>query len=331
MKILKKVVLWPISAFMLLSSFVFLPSFASVMMILTSALTLPFDKWQKLLDKTIRKKCKMVLAIVFAVAAFALAPVEDVPDEVVNNITPSTEESIASTTIPAVKVENIVAATEETEETRKTTEPSEQPAEHSTSPQPETEPYTEPATEPIMVSPTETPTDSPVIATTAPADLYDYDPLQTIFLTITPETSIEEIEAFIADYELCYTRKEYNKSGGGKSISYKIAFTNGSAKQSHAESGDYLDVDFDKASGTLMTAQYVKSGTSGSALLYCYGTWFDFSDANAEDYAGYYLIDMLSKELGITIKYKNGNEAETNYFPHASAEELIQYLINIEE
>lgn len=170
---------------------------------------------------------------------------------------------------------------------------------------------------------TEPPTELPVV--------YEYDSLQTIFLSFTHDTTVEELDALIADNGLCYTRKEYNKSGGGKSVGYKIAYTDGAAKQSHADSGDYIKVFFDKESGMLMTAQYVKSGTVGSALLYCFGTWFDFRDSNAEDYSGYYLIDSLSKEVGITIKYDNGYEVETNYFAYDSAEELIQHIINLEE
>lgn len=315
MKILKKVILWPISIFMLLSALVYFPSLASVMMVLTSALTLPIDNWQKLLDKIVRKKFKIVLAVVFALISFVIAPVENVPDDVVNNNTSTTEASSESTTIPKLEVEDTVATTEATVEIETTTAPSEQPPVPTTEAAPTTEPHTEP----------------PTVETTAPPDLYDYDSLQTIFLAVIPETTIEEIEAFIVEYELCYTRKEYNKSGGGKSVSYKIAYTDGAAKQSHAEPGDYLDVDFDKANGALMTAQYSKSGTVGSALLYCYGTWFDFRDSNAEDYSGYYLIDALSKKEGIKIKYDNGYEVQTHYFSYPSAEELIQYIINIEE
>lgn len=164
-----------------------------------------------------------------------------------------------------------------------------------------------------------------------PSIVQEYDTLQTLFLSITPDTTIEELDIAIANEGLCFTCKEYNKSRGGKSISYKIAYSDGVAKQSHADSGDYLDVDFDKDTGTLMTAQYAKSGARGSALLYCYGTWFDFSDNNAEDYAGYYLINTFSKEPGITIKYSNGRETETNYYLYSSPEELIQSVIRSQE
>ena len=162
-----------------------------------------------------------------------------------------------------------------------------------------------------------------------PLPPYEYDSLQTIFLTISPDTTIGDLEALITNHALCYTSREYNKSGGGKEISYKIAYTDGTAKQSHADSGDYLDIDFDlENNGKLMTAQYAKSGSVGTALLYCYGTWFSFSDSNAEDYSGYYLINHSYKEPGIVIKYKNGNEVETSYFPYETAEETLRCVID---
>lgn len=155
----------------------------------------------------------------------------------------------------------------------------------------------------------------------------EYDSLQQIFIAITPDSGIEMIEEMVADYGLCFTEKEYNKSSGGKKISYKIAYTEGAAKQSHADPGDYLDITFDKETGTLMTAQYVCSESTGSALLYCHGTWFSFSEKNAQDYSGYYWVNSLAKEDGIIVKYQNGNDIATKYFPYDSAENLIQKLM----
>lgn len=308
MKIIKRIVLWVISVFMLLAALVYFPSLASAAMILTTLLTLPIDKWQELLNRIVKKKLKIILAIVLAVVSFSIAPVEDVPEDVVNNTLPSTQATTEATTLPTEEAESTAEATTQAAEV---TEVETEPPTQATEPPPSSEPETEP------------PTEAPV--------MHEYDSLQTVFLSITPDTTVEELDALIADNGLCYTCKEYNKSGGGKSISYKIAYTDGAAKQSHADSGDYLKVSFDKENGRLMTAQYVKSGTVGSALLYCYGTWYDFRDSNAEDYSGYYLIDSLSKEAGITVKYDNGREVETHYFPYASAEELIQYIINLEE
>ncbi len=156
---------------------------------------------------------------------------------------------------------------------------------------------------------------------------YKYDILQTIFLNITPDTTIKELEAFIVDNSLCYTSEEYNKTSGGKTIKYKIAYTDGAAKQQYADSGDHLEVDFDRdQDDKLMTAQYVKSGKSKYGLLYCYGNWYDFSTSNAEDYSGYYIIDQLAPKDGITIQYTNGNETATKYFPYNSAEEVIKAI-----
>ena len=61
MKIIKKIVLWVISAFMLLAALVYFPSLASAAMILTTLLTLPIDKWQELLNRIVKKKLKIIL------------------------------------------------------------------------------------------------------------------------------------------------------------------------------------------------------------------------------------------------------------------------------
>lgn len=159
---------------------------------------------------------------------------------------------------------------------------------------------------------------------------YIYDELQTIFINLTADISPEELEAIITEKGLYYTSQEYNKLSGGKEISYKIAYTQEIAKQKYADSGDYLDLNFDlENNNRLMHAQYCNLKSLGpSALFYCYGTWFDFRESNAKDYAGYYIVNPLSREDGITIQYSNGNEVTTHYFKCDSAEQAIQILID---
>lgn len=159
---------------------------------------------------------------------------------------------------------------------------------------------------------------------------YEYDALQRIFMEITINTTPEELEKLISQYKLYFTIEEYNQSSKGKAHTYKIAYTEGAAKQKYADSGDYIKVSFDNGNGDkLKTAQYVNSqNISYSALLYNYGTWWDFSDNNAEDYSGYYVCDSFGDKKGIIIKYANGNEKESNYFRCDSAKEAINKVID---
>lgn len=57
-----------------------------------------------------------------------------------------------------------------------------------------------------------------------------------------------------------------------------------------------------------------------------YWTWYDFRDANAEDYGGYYVVDSISGKGGITVKYTNGNETETGYISCVFGEEAMQKI-----
>lgn len=156
----------------------------------------------------------------------------------------------------------------------------------------------------------------------------EYDNLQEVFLTLNENTTPDELEKLISESELFYTAEEYNSSSG-KTVSYNIAYTEGAAAQKYAEEGDHLMVDFGgDGKDKFMYAQYVnEKDVSYSALLYDHGTWYDFRDANAEDYGGYYVVDSISGKGGITVKYTNGNEMETGYISCASGEEALQKIM----
>lgn len=156
----------------------------------------------------------------------------------------------------------------------------------------------------------------------------EYDNLQVVFLALNENTTPDELEKLISESELSYTAEEYNSSSG-KTVSYNIAYTKGVAAQKYAEAGDYLTVDFGgDGKDEFMYAQYVnEKDVSYSVLLYDHGNWYDFRDANAEDYSGYYVVDSISGKGGITVKYTNGNETETGYILCASGEEAIQKIM----
>lgn len=156
---------------------------------------------------------------------------------------------------------------------------------------------------------------------------YDFDPLQNVFIGITDKTTQDDLNAEIQNRSLCYTTQE-NNSSYGKTISYGIAYTEGAAAQRYSDSGDYLNATFHKESGKIMHAQYVNEHSSKSALYYNYGTWFDFREENPGEYSGYYYIDSLSKNKGITIQYNNGREKTTHYFHAPNAKIAVQVIID---
>lgn len=165
-------------------------------------------------------------------------------------------------------------------------------------------------------------------APASPEPAYEFDSLQKVFISITESTSIKDIENAIAENQLSYSVVENNKSGGGKSTEYVLAYTDGSAAQKYADEGDYLEITFDKSPNVcIMYAQYVNcAGYTG--FFYNYGIWFDFREEVSGPYSGYYVIDAFAKEDGLTIEYSNGNKTTTNYFPNPSAEDVIKAVID---
>lgn len=153
------------------------------------------------------------------------------------------------------------------------------------------------------------------------------DSLQSLFLSLNSKTTPDEFEAMIELSGLPYAKSEFNKSGNGKQLSYVVAFTDGAAAFKYAESGDQLEVSFDLGNhDELMFAEYSKSETAKSALYYRNGTWWSFSNQNAFDYSGYYYIDRMAKDTGITIQYKNGHETATNYVLCENGEQAIDMV-----
>lgn len=163
---------------------------------------------------------------------------------------------------------------------------------------------------------------------------YDFDTLQSIFVGITAETTIEDLKSMISEKSLSFTVQEYNKAGGGKEVVLMIAYTDGAALQKYAESGDSIEIAFDKIDNNSLSdnnrimSAYYTNASSLSALFYNYGTWYDFREETEGDYSGYYIVDHFTKEDGIKIQYDNGNETTTCYFRYNSADEVIRKIID---
>ena len=181
--------------------------------------------------------------------------------------------------------------------------------------------YTAPEPEETTQDPLETPDASPV---------FEFDALQNGFISISENTTIDDILSFAEENSLFYTVQE---TAINKTVHYKIAYEEGVARQSYADSGDCLEVSFDRANNdTILHAQYENVYLyDRKALFYNYGTWYDFSSQNAEDYSGYYLvktdIDSTFNPEGIVVKYNNGRETQTSYFLCSSPDEAIKSIL----
>ena len=162
---------------------------------------------------------------------------------------------------------------------------------------------------------------------------YKYDDLQNLFLSITDQTTIDDIEKYISEKKLSYTSEEYNASSSKeKKLTYKIAYKDSAALQKYADEGSNVEITFNKNDNdTILFAQYEMEGKcSYRALYYNYGTWFDFREEEPGKYTGYYIVDSFGKDEGIEIEYSNGNKTKTNYFKQKSAKKAIQKVIDHE-
>ena len=175
-------------------------------------------------------------------------------------------------------------------------------------------------TEPALEAPAETQ------ESTEPAEQIAYDTLQQVFLAIGLDITEEDVLRLIEENSLEYTVNEYN--GTIKNRVYKIAYEEGVALQSHADSGDYIEVEFGTSDGSFLYAEYFNEKAFREVLLYNYGTYWDFREKEGNnDYTGYYYHTPGSNKGGITIHYSNGNSTETGYHAVSTAEEALQSII----
>ena len=158
-----------------------------------------------------------------------------------------------------------------------------------------------------------------------------YDELQTIFLSVDFDSTYENVKEIIKDTGLPCTEQEYNGSKGlGKEIVFCIAYTQGAALQRYADSGDHLNITFQKDSGKLMTMEYVPEHGNTAALVYSFGVWWSFmEDEPANDYSGYYVNAYTdAKRRGIVIYYNNGNSTKTTYYRYEDKETVLNTVID---
>ena len=156
-------------------------------------------------------------------------------------------------------------------------------------------------------------------------EFVEYDTLQNLFLILSFDTAIESIDSFISENNLEFTKKEYN--GTPKKYVYKIAYKPRVALQRYADSGDYVKVCFSRYDGSLLYAEYFNDSALMVALLYNYGTFWDFRESKPNNtYSGYY-YSKPGKYDGVIIEYANGLSTQTSYHECSNAEEALLNVV----
>ena len=129
----------------------------------------------------------------------------------------------------------------------------------------------------------------------------EYDVLQKFFVSMTANTTIEEIEQWIDINDLKFDVKEYS---GSDSIEYTVGVEYEEGKR-HPFIGDTIEVTFNSDTGALKFGVYTKH--SVSAIFFQSGIYWDLRDSSEKGYYG----DVI------------GNHA---YEKLSTAEEAIQYV-----
>jgi len=159
--------------------------------------------------------------------------------------------------------------------------------------------------------------------------IYDinYDRLQSLFLSFSFETTENDLIEWIEENDLEYTVEQYN--GTPKTVHYKIAYEENVALQKYAESGDHIELSFNKEDGTFMYAEYFNYTAFKTALLYNYGTYWDFREKEGNNkYSGYYYHTPGENEGGITMESSNGNSIETGYYSVENGENALSSVLD---
>ena len=153
-----------------------------------------------------------------------------------------------------------------------------------------------------------------------------YDKLQQLFLSINIQTTENDLIQYSENNNLEYTIEEYN--GEPKKKTYKIAFKEAVALQKYADSGDYVEVTFNNEDGSLMYMEYFNNKKFKNAILYNYGTYWEFMEKEAHNkYTGYYYHKPGDSNGGITIKYNNGNRTKTGYHKVKNAKKALKCIL----
>ncbi|KEI75865.1 hypothetical protein [Clostridium botulinum] len=149
-----------------------------------------------------------------------------------------------------------------------------------------------------------------------------YDNLQKLYLSINSNMSYSEALEKVKKTNLPYNETIHNTIDGNKSKTIKIAFTKGATYEHHADSGDYIDISFEKCkeNNTYLFNNIEYSNNKKAITIFEYkkGVYWDFRD---------------KKDAGLYINnYKNtSGSKEEKYIKASSKEEQLKYIYNYSE
>ena len=108
MKKTKNIGLWILSVFFIIAALAYFPSISTLLAILVATLTIPIASWQKILQKFVRGKLKVIIVVALALLTLAIAPKanDSTLTEKPLTTTPTTvpETTVPETTVPATTV-----------------------------------------------------------------------------------------------------------------------------------------------------------------------------------------------------------------------------------
>lgn len=207
-----KILLWAASGFMLLSTIVFIPSIASILMLLTGLFLLPISPLEKLRQKLIPQKgLRGVLIAVLVIASIATAPTDNSSSD------PEIIDDGIETTISDTAVENAVPDIDKDITTDTISHETEvlQPETHISE------------TEPLKVETQAPETEPPQAETQAP----ETEPPETLPVVVIPEIpenstfSIHYIDVGQADAALVECDSHYMLIDGGNKGDSSLIYT----------------------------------------------------------------------------------------------------------
>ncbi len=158
---------------------------------------------------------------------------------------------------------------------------------------------------------------------TAEDSVVVFDKLQSLFASLNFDTKAEDVENYATANNLNYTKQKYN----GDITKYRVAFTPSIAEQRYGTNGDNVEITFNH-NGTFLYADYYLISTSRTAVLYNYGTYWDFNEKTPYNYySGYYYEPLENKNDGIIILYQNGYSKRTNFYLASDANNALLNVI----
>lgn len=147
---------------------------------------------------------------------------------------------------------------------------------------------------------------------------YSYDDLQKIFLSITPETTLDDFVKTINKYNVEEIHQEYStmdRKHGYTETVYKVAYDSYVALHSHAETGDYVYVTFYE-DNSLKDAEYFNANAWYYDNYDIYSAFLETDDSSS-----------IIGKAGYFGKYFK-SPTESDYKEFNSGNSVVDYIID---